>query len=538
MVNEYCKLGGALSSTLTRLFAELGGLIKFTRPFPLTRLFAELGGLIKFTRPFLGMVSKAKAAKLVRALVDMFLDMEAATGKEVELCMECIDWAKDEKRTFLRQALEARLIALYFETKKYQEALVLTSSLLRELKKLDDKALLVEVQLLESKVYHALSNLPKARAALTSGRTTANGIYCPPKLQASLDLQSGLSGPAVRYSQYSIFCPPKLQASLDLQSGLSGPAVRYTQYSIYCPPKLQASLDLQSGIHNTASTVLLNYRPLWTCSQASLDLQSGKHNTASSVLLNYKPLWTCSQASLDLQSGKHNTASTVLLNYKPLWTCSQASLDLQSGILHAAEERDFKTAYSYFYEAFEGYDSIDSPKAVTALKYMLLMKIMLNTAEEVQAIVSGKLALKYSGPAVEAMKSIATASHKRSLADFQKTLAQYKGQLEDDPIVSAHLKTLYDNLLEQNLCRIIEPFSKVQVQHIANLIKLPTANVEKKLSQMILDRKFHGILDQGTGVLVVFDETNSDKTYENALDTIHDMGKVVDALYNKAKKLS
>jgi len=358
----------------------------------------ELANLIKLVRPFLSLFSKAKAAKVVRALVDNFLDMEASTGQEVDLCKECIQWAKDEKRTFLRQALETRLIALFFDTKKYQEALSLGSTLLRELKKLDDKALLVEVQLIESKVYHALSNLPKARAALTSGRTTANGIYCPPKLQASLDQQSG--------------------------------------------------------------------------------------------------------------------------------------------ILHAADERDFKTAYSYFYEGFEGYDSVDSPKAVISLKYMLLCKIMLNNSDDVTAILSGKLALKYQGPEVEAMKSIAAASHKRSLADFQKTLVSYKAQLEDDPIVNAHLKTLYDNLLEQNLCRIIEPFSKVQVQHVANLIKLPMAVVEKKLSQMILDKKFHGILDQGAGVLIVFEESETDKTYTSALDTIQNMGKVVDALYQKAKKLT
>lgn len=67
------------------------------------------------------------------------------------------------------------------------------TQLLHELKKMDDKALLVEVQLQESKTYHALSNLPKARAALTSARTTANGIYCPPKLQAALDMMSGQS---------------------------------------------------------------------------------------------------------------------------------------------------------------------------------------------------------------------------------------------------------------------------------------------------------------------------------------------------------
>lgn len=47
-----------------------------------------------------------------------------------------------------------------------------------------------------------------------------------------------------------------------------------------------------------------------------------------------------------------------------------------------------------------------------------------------------------------------------------------------------------------------------------------------------------GILDQGAGVLIVFEETAVDKTYENSLDTIQNMGKVVDALYTKAKKLT
>lgn len=121
----------------------------------------ELADLIKKARPFLNLISKAKAAKLVRELVDLFLDLEAGTGIEVQLCKECIDWAKQEKRTFLRQSLESRLIALYFDTEKYSDALALGSQLLKELKKMDDKNLLVEVQLLESKTYHALSNLAK-----------------------------------------------------------------------------------------------------------------------------------------------------------------------------------------------------------------------------------------------------------------------------------------------------------------------------------------------------------------------------------------
>ncbi len=62
------------------------------------------------------------------------------------LFQECIEWAKEERRTFLRQSLESRLIGLYYDTERFSDALQLGSTLLRELKKLDDKNLLVEVR--------------------------------------------------------------------------------------------------------------------------------------------------------------------------------------------------------------------------------------------------------------------------------------------------------------------------------------------------------------------------------------------------------
>lgn len=39
---------------------------------------------------------------------------------------------------------------------------------------------------------------------------------------------------------------------------------------------------------------------------------------------------------------------------------------------------DIHSRYSYFFETFENLSTQDDPKALTALKYMLLCKIMLN----------------------------------------------------------------------------------------------------------------------------------------------------------------
>ncbi len=157
----------------------------------------------------------------------------------------------------------------------------------------------------------------------------------------------------------------------------------------------------------------------------------------------------------------------------------QAALDMQSGILHA-EEKDYKTAFSYFFETLESFASQDDPRALFGLKYMLLCKIMLSLPEDVFNIVNGKLAAKYVGSDIEAMKSVAASLQNRSLQDFEGCLASYKEELTNDPIVRSHLAQLYDTLLQQNLLRVIEPFSRVEVAHIAKLVKLSTSQVENK----------------------------------------------------------
>lgn len=61
----------------------------------------------------------------------------------------------------------------------------------------------------------------------------------------------------------------------------------------------------------------------------------------------------------------------------------QASIDLQSGVVNA-QDKDFKTAYSYFFEAFEVYHQNDEKaQAIKAFQYMILCKMMINANDDV-----------------------------------------------------------------------------------------------------------------------------------------------------------
>ncbi|CDK26024.1 unnamed protein product [Kuraishia capsulata CBS 1993] len=217
----------------------------------------------------------------------------------------------------------------------------------------------------------------------------------------------------------------------------------------------------------------------------------------------------------------------------------QAQLDLMSGILHA-EDKDYNTAFSYFFESFESFQlHTEDEKTIKVLKYMLLCKVMLGLVADVKTILASKNITKFvENKDIDAMKAVATAHSNRSLGEFEGCLKQYSAELTQDPIIRSHLNELYDSLFQQNLLKLIEPYSCIEIQHISSMIGLSTKVIESKLSHMILDKVFYGVLDQGNGWLIVYDEPQVDEGYDLSLSVIKNMSSVVELLYEKASFLN
>lgn len=218
-----------------------------------------------------------------------------------------VEWCVKEKRTYLKNRIELKLAALYLEVGEPSVSIKIIDPILIEVRKADDKLLLVELYLLESKINYHIKNYAKAKASLTASRANANNVYCQPSILAEIDLVSGI---------------------------------------LY------------------------------------------------------------------------------------------------------AHEQDYKTAYSYFYEALEPLIAAHDFRSVNCFKYMILCKIMTNNKDDVNSLLNGKFGLKYSLDShIQAIKEVAEAHFSSSIVALSTVFKKYHSEIEGDEVVKNHTKLLYDNLL-------------------------------------------------------------------------------------------
>ncbi|EGT56767.1 CBN-RPN-6.2 protein [Caenorhabditis brenneri] len=217
----------------------------------------------------------------------------------------------------------------------------------------------------------------------------------------------------------------------------------------------------------------------------------------------------------------------------------QASVDLQSGVLYSSEDRDYKTSFSYFYEAFEGFSSIgDKKNATVALKYMILCKIMLNEVDQLPAIMATKAVVPHlTDLKIVAILSMADAFRKRSLKDFIKAMDEHKSELVEDKVVAVHSQNLERNMLEKEISRVIEPYSEIELSYVARVIGMTVPPVEKTIARMVLDKKLFGSIDQHGDTVVIYPEGGSTKHFTRSLTTVKELTETVDVLYTRAKQI-
>jgi len=357
--------------------------------------------LIQNARPFLKLLARSKAVKLVDRLVDMFIGMESDSGLEgVQLLRDCIEWAREQKRTYMRQSLQVRLLGLLFRCGVYGQCLTMANELSHELKRLDDKLLLLEVHLWQSKAALAVGNEEKARNALVGARSISQGVYVRPEKTAELDLQMGV-------------------------------------------------LNADGSVEN------------------------------------------------------------------------------------------FKVAYSYFYEAFEQFDAADDARAATALKYMMLCELIRGQPEAAIKLIMEESKLKYADDGVRAMVDLAKATKNGLLADYCRVLDQNEETLSGDKVIARNIKRMKDYMVEENLKKLLLPYSRVQLSYVAGKLNMSPQEAERCLRKMILDKKINGVLDMygEEQVFLAHDMAEDAITTRQVMETFEIMNDVVKHLIRKSGSL-
>lgn len=247
----------------------------------------------------------------------------------------------------------------------------------------------------------------------------------------------------------------------------------------------------------------------------------------------YRGLGDVSRAKASLTAARTNAAAV----YTP--PLLQGQLDIESGIIFN-EEADYRTAGSYFSEAFDAFAGANDQRAIDALKYGLLCRILDGRASECASMVANA-ALQLNnlsgegvgGSEIEAMLEIAQASEAKSLHQLDQVITKRSADIEKDPVVASNVKNLNDSLEEQHLLRIVKPYSAVELSRIAEMINLPVDKVESKLVQMILDQKLKASINQSDGILNIFEAEEENELLTQSIDLVEQMDGVVDALYTR-----
>jgi 26S proteasome regulatory subunit N6 len=130
--------------------------------------------------------------KLIDKLIGKLKKRKDLLDDIVKTIEEITKFCDETNNISMKSRIQTRLAEIYFIHEHYAKALEICNKVIFDLKRYEDNLGLIQLLLLESKVYYATNGISKSKAALTSVKTLVTKVYIEPKLQANIDLHAGI----------------------------------------------------------------------------------------------------------------------------------------------------------------------------------------------------------------------------------------------------------------------------------------------------------------------------------------------------------
>ncbi|CAM9428586.1 unnamed protein product [Ectocarpus sp. 12 AP-2014] len=171
-------------------------------------------------------------------------------------------------------------------------------------------------------------------------------------------------------------------------------------------------------------------------------------------------------------------------------------------------------AYNEFYEGFRNYQEAGNPNAKVCLKYVVLANML--DLSHINPFAAREAKVFQEEKEIVAMMDLRMAYEGNDLAKFERTLHDKRNRITEDPFVMTYLGPLRQRIRESVLIHLCKPYKKITMGFMAGELSLKTAEVEKLLIDLILDRRLNGKIDQIEGFLLL------DGPQETATSRKHD----------------
>ncbi|CAD2093966.1 26S proteasome regulatory subunit RPN6, putative [Plasmodium vinckei lentum] len=462
----------------------------------------DIDNLINFTTSnenYFSVLPQAKTAKLIRNIVEKISKKIRNISTLYIIFKKYMNWAYEKKRNFLRCRIEVKIIILFILKQKYKTALSLIERLLKEVKKVDDKALLLELYIVETKIYMLLKNSTKMKASLTFAKNIANTINTAIYINSEIDLLSGIlyiyekdyrSAYIYLYECYETlytYIYNSQNNTLDFLSKKHNDFYSVIIHNIINTSTI-SSQNRTKSISQISPFLLSFYTfyEYYDCSNSLLNVDEMNLLSNNVNLIYSDIICKISTSYQELEEGKmYCITNPIELNYELIKNLTIDNygnlLELTSSNAGDMRENNSNKSPVFIFPENSNINgnfglnlNIENLKLIVPLKYMLLCKILEeNNRKDINTILCENNKLNYiPNKEIQILLDISKCYENRTLDIFENVIKYNIFLINIDKVIYNYLKELYELLLEKNILKIIEAYSCIDLNYIGQKILL------------------------------------------------------------------